>query len=68
MEEGDRLCEEIKKVAYELYERRGMTHGADLEDWLQAERLVMAKYSEKLKSKEDSKASKKERASKRKTY
>ena len=26
--------------AYELFERRGYHHGSDLEDWLQAERLI----------------------------
>ena len=32
--------EEIAKVAYELFEQRGRMHGHDLEDWLEAERLV----------------------------
>ena len=68
MEETGSLREEIEKVAYELYVRRGMTHGVDLEDWLQAERLVTAKYSERMKNKEDSRRSKKARTSKRKTY
>ncbi|HEU4683442.1 MAG TPA: DUF2934 domain-containing protein [Nitrospira sp.] len=26
--------------AYELYERRGCTHGHDLDDWLQAEAIL----------------------------
>ena len=26
--------------AYELFERRGFRHGCDVEDWLQAERLI----------------------------
>lgn len=30
----------VQKKAYELYERRGCTSGNDLEDWLNAERLV----------------------------
>lgn len=29
--------QQIQQRAYELYERRGMTDGHDLEDWLQAE-------------------------------
>lgn len=37
------LHEEIKMAAYELYEQRGMTHGYDLNDWLQAEKIVMGK-------------------------
>lgn len=30
----------IRKKAYELHEQRGGEHGRDLEDWLEAERLV----------------------------
>jgi hypothetical protein len=37
------LHEEIKMAAYELYEQRGMAHGYDIDDWLQAERIVMGK-------------------------
>jgi hypothetical protein len=37
------LHEEIKMAAYELYEQRGMAHGYDLNDWLQAERMVIEK-------------------------
>lgn len=33
-------AEEISQVAYELFERRGFVHGHDLEDWLEAERIV----------------------------
>jgi len=33
-------AEEISRVAYELFERRGFVHGHDLEDWLEAERIV----------------------------
>ena len=28
----------IEKRAYEIYQRRGGQHGADLDDWLEAER------------------------------
>ena len=34
------LREEISRVAYELYERRGRIDGHAFEDWLEAERLV----------------------------
>ena len=27
--------------AYEIFERRGYTHGHDTEDWLEAERIVL---------------------------
>jgi len=32
----------IAAKAYELYEKRGCTHGSDREDWFEAERLVMS--------------------------
>jgi hypothetical protein len=33
-------CEEIAKAAYRLFEQRGRTHGRDLDDWLEAERIL----------------------------
>lgn len=38
------LHEEIAKLAYEIFEREGRVHGRDLDHWLQAERIVMARY------------------------
>ena len=35
--------EDIARVAYELYERRGRAAGHELEDWLEAERIVQAR-------------------------
>jgi Protein of unknown function (DUF2934) len=32
--------EAIAKRAYEIYQRRGGSHGADLDDWLEAERQL----------------------------
>ena len=32
--------EEIARLAYELFERRGRTPGNDLQDWLEAERIL----------------------------
>ncbi|MBI5587033.1 MAG: DUF2934 domain-containing protein [Deltaproteobacteria bacterium] len=40
------LQEEISKVAYELYQKSGKI-GRDLENWLEAEKIVMAKYAKK---------------------
>lgn len=39
------LHDEIAEVAYEFYEARGPVHGFDLHDWLNAERLVLAKHA-----------------------
>ncbi len=36
------LCERIERKAYELYEKRGRVGGLDVQDWLEAERLVLA--------------------------
>lgn len=39
------LHDEIAKVAYELYLRRGCVHGHDLDDWLEAERIVLSRHA-----------------------
>lgn len=39
------LHEEIAKIAYELYLKRGCVHGHDLDDWLEAERIVLARHA-----------------------
>jgi len=39
------LRDEIAKVAFELYEKRGRGGGSHLDDWLEAERIVMARHS-----------------------
>lgn len=39
------LHEEIAEVAYELYSARGCVHGWDLDDWLEAERIVWARHA-----------------------
>jgi len=39
------LHDEIATVAYELYEARGCMLGRELDDWLDAERIVLAKHA-----------------------
>jgi hypothetical protein len=39
------LHDDIAAVAYELYEARGCIHGWDLDDWLDAERIVLARHA-----------------------
>ena len=36
----EELQEMIGKKAYELYEKRGREHGRELDDWLEAEKIV----------------------------
>lgn len=40
----EKLLEEIEKKAYELFVARNGKHGSDLQDWLEAEKLVKKKY------------------------
>ncbi len=40
------LHDEIAKAAYELYEKSGKI-GRDLENWLEAEKIIMARYGKK---------------------
>lgn len=37
--------EEIRRLAYDFYEKSGRVGGMDLEHWLRAEQIVMAKLS-----------------------
>jgi hypothetical protein len=41
----DASCEEIQKLAYEIFLQRGGGDGRDVEDWLQAEQTLRAKKS-----------------------
>jgi hypothetical protein len=40
------LESEIRRRAYELYEQRGCSPGQENEDWLVAEREVLARYNQ----------------------
>lgn len=40
-----KLHDEIAEAAYELFEARGRVHGFDLNDWLNAERFVLARHA-----------------------
>jgi Protein of unknown function (DUF2934) len=39
------LESEIRRRAYELYEQRGCPEGTEKEDWLTAEREILARYN-----------------------
>lgn len=53
----------IAQKAYELYERRGCSHGCDLDDWLEAEQLVVAEIDvQAAKTPANSKRKQKERS------
>ena len=39
----DQLTDMIRKKAYELYEKRGKKSGCDMDNWLEAERMIKQK-------------------------
>jgi len=39
------LHDEIAVISFELFESRGCTHGCDLDDWLNAERIVLGRHA-----------------------
>lgn len=51
----DNIRHEIAKAAYELWEKGGCIPGRNFENWLEAERIVMARYAEKSQAKEKAK-------------
>ncbi len=44
------LHDEIAKVAHDLYEKSGRIEGRDLGNWLEAERIVMARHKSEKKT------------------
>lgn len=44
MIDREKIEEEIRQVAYELYVQSGCIPGRDLDNWLEAERIVYEKY------------------------
>lgn len=50
MKKDMNMHNEIARTAYGLYEKRGCVHGNDFTDWVEAEKLVMVKYSKSLGS------------------
>lgn len=39
------IRQQIETKAYELYEKRGYSHGNDLQDWLDAEQIIRRELS-----------------------
>lgn len=44
-----KLHDEVAKIAYEIYEESGRLEGRELDNWLEAERIVMARHTEQEK-------------------
>lgn len=45
------LRQRIAEKAYELYQKRDQSHGRDLDDWLEAEQLVLGEIKSQTYSK-----------------
>jgi len=58
------LRQRIAEKAYELYEKRGQSHGQDLDDWLEAERLVLSEIGSEAHSRAQKPRSRGERSKK----
>lgn len=39
------LYEEIARKAFELYKKKGCLEGRDIENWLDAERIVLSRHA-----------------------
>lgn len=46
MNRDKNIVDEIERVAYGLYEKRGYVPGNDFADWIEAEKIVTKKYSQ----------------------
>jgi hypothetical protein len=53
------LYEKIAKVAYDIYVKSGYIEGRDLNNWLEAERIVMTRITKEKKSEKKTGAKKK---------
>jgi len=50
MKQDKNMLDEISRVAYNLYEKRGYAPGNDFSDWIEAEKIVMKMYSKEIPS------------------
>jgi hypothetical protein len=56
--------DEIARIARELYEKNGKVEGRDLDNWLEAEKIVMKQYREyEMRKAESSSSPRKKKAS-----
>ena len=50
MTQKKNLHDEIAKVAYTIFENSGRLYGCELENWLEAEKIVMERITNKMAS------------------
>jgi hypothetical protein len=64
MHKDKKVYDEVARVAYELFEKRGKIHGYSHADWLEAERIVLERHANEIDKEADSiRAAKKVKAS-----
>jgi hypothetical protein len=51
------INDEIAKVAHELYEKGGRVYGRDVQNWLEAEKIVLARHEKGAKKEKPIKSS-----------
>lgn len=54
--------DEIARLARELYEKSGNIEGRDLDNWLEAERIVLERYKEQERIEKESSSSNKKKS------
>ncbi|HDH51409.1 MAG TPA: DUF2934 domain-containing protein [Nitrospirae bacterium] len=69
MKNNEKLFNEIARVAYHLFEKRGNVHGYNVKDWIEAEKTVMQKHAKEIEHEAEdiSSAKRKKTAVKKKT-
>ena len=48
MNKLENYYDEVAKIAYDLFEKRGKVHGQAMADWLKAEMIVKERYLNKI--------------------
>ncbi len=65
MKDKEKIQEEIRQLAYELYIKSGCIPNRDMDNWLEAERIVMEKYQISLSEESSEKEKTKKRVCRR---
>ena len=54
MHKDKKVYDEVARIAYELFEKRGRIHGYSHADWLEAERIVLERHAKEIDKEADS--------------
>ncbi len=53
MNDLENFYDEVARVAYDLFEKRGRVHGHDMEDWFNAEMIVKRRFEKETDCKDE---------------